>query len=80
MEHDIAPILTAIALMLNAIPAIIAAVAASRAAKIVAKAAVQINEVHEAVNSKMDKLLDVTKTSSHAEGVLEGKLKSKEEQ
>jgi hypothetical protein len=33
----------------------------------------KVQELHMTVNSKMDRLLAVTATASHAEGVLEGK-------
>lgn len=34
--------------------------------------AVKIEEVHKDVNGKMEKLLEVSKAASHAEGMLEG--------
>ncbi len=33
-----------------------------------------VNKTHDAVNSKMSELLEITATSSKAEGKLEGKL------
>lgn len=78
--HDIAPILTAFALCLAAVPGVIAAVVSFLTRRDVAAQAAKIAEVqktaesvHDAVNSKMDRLLAVVKTSSHAEGVIEGK-------
>lgn len=75
--HDLGSIFTGLALILNAIPAIIAALAARQAAKLAVETSKQIAIVHDAVNSKMDRLLAVTKTASHAEGVIEGSEKEK---
>lgn len=71
--HDIAPILTAFALCLAAIPSIIAAIVSYKTRVIVVANTAKIEEVHDAVNSKMDRLLSVVKVASHAEGVIEGK-------
>lgn len=70
--NDIGSILTGMALILNAIPAIMAAIAARQAVKLSVQNAAQIAIVHDAVNSKMDKMQALIKTSAHAEGVIEG--------
>lgn len=78
--NDIAPIILAIGVLITAatsaytaILALKAKLAAESAALLAAQTKVVIDSTHDAVNSKMDKLLAVTKIAARAEGVLEGK-------
>jgi hypothetical protein len=48
-------------------------------AKRVAQVQAKLNEVHSQINSRMDQLLELTKSSSKAEGIKEEKEKAKEE-
>lgn len=56
--------------IIAAIPGVVAAILSFFAHK-------GINEVHLSVNSRLDELLAVTRKSSHAEGLAEGRSEKK---
>lgn len=78
--NDIAPIILAIGVLITAgtsaytaILALKAKIAAEAAALLAEQTKKVVDSTHDAVNSKMDRLLNVTKTAAHAEGIIEGK-------
>ncbi len=55
-------------------PAIIAAIAAAMALLASRRNTEKINDVHQLINSRLTELLDLTRASARAEGILEGKF------
>jgi hypothetical protein len=59
--------------LITAFSAIAAAAIAAFAYKRANDAVITSSKTHDLVNSRMTELLEITKTSAHAEGVIDGK-------